>query len=240
MSTAETLGEQFIGTILNWGLLGVASLQTYFYFTSENKDRMWIRALADLLLVITIVVLDVVQTIFTTREVWTMLVANWGNTAIFVSYPWWSEIPLPILTGIIGALVEIFFAWRITVLRQTIVARCISAVIILLAIAQCVGVFIFAGQWVRDGPIKGIHSKASIFYNAKSKMHFMHTKTLLDNLIVQVIECGAIVTAVALAAMILLLVNSDPDSTLDPNTPQWTLLEQVVCVPKSQRIDIYC
>ncbi|KAG6825802.1 hypothetical protein H0H92_002398 [Tricholoma furcatifolium] len=46
----------------------------------------------------------------------------------------------------------------------------------------------------------------SIFYNVKSKLHFKNTNTMLDKLIVQVIECGAITTAVALVDMILMLV----------------------------------
>ncbi|KAJ7454005.1 hypothetical protein B0H11DRAFT_2069984, partial [Mycena galericulata] len=64
----------FIGTILNWALFGTLAVQTYIYFLAFPQDLKWSK-----LLVVTVLVLEVIETLSCTRDMAHVFGAGWGN-----------------------------------------------------------------------------------------------------------------------------------------------------------------
>ncbi|KAG5733110.1 hypothetical protein E4T56_gene9110 [Termitomyces sp. T112] len=142
---------KFIGILFNWALLGVLLVQVYIYFTNKYNDSTWIRAY-----VAVFATLDMLQTGFSTQFVWEMLILDWGDFAALGRIPW-TSITLPIMSGIIGAFVQIFFAWRIHILKQDCIGKWIAIFIILTSLVQSISALAFAIQWAIVGPEKGVH-----------------------------------------------------------------------------------
>ncbi|KAF7294182.1 hypothetical protein HMN09_01146600 [Mycena chlorophos] len=141
------------GTQANWLLLGTLAIQTCssptlledfpltsssdkFHLTFPN-ERLWIR-----ILVYTLFTLEVVQTAITSHFAYSLLVVSWGDPTIFSKLPW-SSLAVPIFTGITSASVQMFYAWRIYVLKkERIWARVVCVLIIMLALMQSLAAFI--------------------------------------------------------------------------------------------------
>ncbi|KAF8182834.1 hypothetical protein K438DRAFT_1975475 [Mycena galopus ATCC 62051] len=104
-------GPILVGTQLNWALLGVLLLQVFGFYRRFSKERTGIKALVCWLLF-----LDLAQTAFSSHFAFEALVSRWGDPAVFVQLPW-SSCSIPVLTGLISASVQIFFAWRIYALE---------------------------------------------------------------------------------------------------------------------------
>jgi len=101
------------------------------FFTTFVAEGIAIKGL-----VVVLYVLDLTQTFVTTSFSWNLLVAGWGSPAALASIPWSGSVHV-ILTGLIAAIVQIFFAWRIWVLnRRAVFATITSLVIVLVALMQ--------------------------------------------------------------------------------------------------------
>ncbi|KAF8152802.1 hypothetical protein K438DRAFT_1987814 [Mycena galopus ATCC 62051] len=100
-------GPILVGTQLNWALLGVLLLQVFGFYRRFSKERTGIKALVCWLLF-----LDLAQTAFTSHFAFEALASRWGDPAVFVQLPW-SSCSIPVLTGLISASVQIFFAWSV-------------------------------------------------------------------------------------------------------------------------------
>ncbi|KAF8067794.1 hypothetical protein FPV67DRAFT_1157671 [Lyophyllum atratum] len=231
MSTTQSLGSQyilyngplFIGTMFNWALFGVVALQVYIYSSSGFKDSKWIRGLVG-----TIFVLDILQTIFATHCVWQLVILGWGDPSVF-AFPPWTSVTFPIMSGIIGALVQMFFAWRIWILQNNLLGRCIAVCIVLIALMQCSSGIVFAirSAFIDILEIDKLHpgiivwlvgaftcdiiivvAMLSILHSAK-KPNFEGTNRLIDRLMIQAVHSGAITAVAALVELILFLVAPD-------------------------------
>ncbi|KAJ6626601.1 hypothetical protein B0H10DRAFT_1997836 [Mycena sp. CBHHK59/15] len=113
MSQFELLtGPILLGTQFNWALLGTLTLQIYMFHVSFPKEKIAIKAL-----VYSIFILDLLQTALSSHFAYGMLVTNWGNPAILPNPPW-TNAAIPVITGLVSAPVQFFFAWRIYVLKK--------------------------------------------------------------------------------------------------------------------------
>ncbi|KAJ7455836.1 hypothetical protein FB451DRAFT_1564849 [Mycena latifolia] len=130
------------GTQANWALLATLAVQVYTFHTRFPNEQRWIK-----MLVYTVFPLELVQTGVSSHYAYWVLAIGWGNTTALEILPW-SCLATPIFTGIEAALVQIFFAWRIYLLmRKTVWACAVTAVIILLALMQGVTIFIVVAQF---------------------------------------------------------------------------------------------
>ncbi|KAJ6540861.1 hypothetical protein DFH09DRAFT_1368508 [Mycena vulgaris] len=124
-------GSILIGTQLNWALLGTLTLQVYIFHVSFPTERAPIKAL-----VYTIFLLDVLQSAPSSHFAFEVLATGWGNPEALQKLPW-TNAAIPVITGMVSAPVQIFFAWRIYNLRKdsryTIV---VCGLIITLALLQ--------------------------------------------------------------------------------------------------------
>ncbi|KAG6834154.1 hypothetical protein H0H93_011517, partial [Arthromyces matolae] len=155
-----------------------------------------------------------------------MVIVNWGNPATLQSPPW-TSYPVPILSGVVAGLVQIFCAWRISLLSKTVVARCIAVFVALVAVMQGVAAIVTGIQWRVLGVARASQIKSSptiwlagsvicdviialamsyLLYKAKTPDMFSRTNNLVDRLIRQVVQSGAITAVMATVELVLFLV----------------------------------
>ncbi|KAJ7866374.1 hypothetical protein B0H14DRAFT_3593839 [Mycena olivaceomarginata] len=202
-------GPLFIGSLFNWSLLGTLVIQTYVYYSSRYNDSKWIKGL-----VISTLSLDIVQTVFATHAVWQILILGWGNPASFVELPW-TAYTFPVMSGVVAALVQFFFSWRIWVLGRNKIAYVIAIVIDLVALMQMVAGLV-AGIQTAFIPIEKVWLAGSfaadflivvsmLFILYQNKAGIAATNGLIDRLTVRVVHSGA-VTAVAAGVELILFI----------------------------------
>ncbi|KAJ6630246.1 hypothetical protein B0H10DRAFT_1903348 [Mycena sp. CBHHK59/15] len=112
MDIAKLTVPLFIGTVLNWALLGALLVQVYIYFLAFPKDRKFSK-----LLVVFILVAEILQTATDTRNTIRTFGADWGNFQALdeVGWAWFS---VPIIGSTIACVGQLFFGWRIYIISR--------------------------------------------------------------------------------------------------------------------------
>ncbi|TCD60833.1 hypothetical protein EIP91_009422 [Steccherinum ochraceum] len=108
------LGPMLMAEFMNWGLFGVLTVQLYIYYLAFPNDRIYGKTLVGL-----IYILEIMQLAVTTHDAFIAYAAQWGDFAHVdgVKTLW---LGIPVLTGIIGCLVQLFYAWRIHKLGRNV------------------------------------------------------------------------------------------------------------------------
>ncbi|KAJ8518912.1 hypothetical protein ONZ45_g4084 [Pleurotus djamor] len=132
----KRIGPLFIGIILNWSLLGILAVQFCTYVQIGTRDLLAIKVF-----VVFVMILDIMQTVFTTHLSWNFLVENWGDIHAILSPPW-TTTTISIMGGLISAAVQFFYAWRITRLKNNRLTQIIVVFIILIAITQVISALV--------------------------------------------------------------------------------------------------
>ncbi|KAF7377596.1 hypothetical protein MSAN_00182400 [Mycena sanguinolenta] len=211
-------GPRLIGLIFNWGLLGVLTTQVYIYYVNFPKDRRFLK-----ILVYVVYVLDWVQTCSATYDAFQWFVYGWGSTpALYGLYT--AYLNIPILSSTIGAIVQIFFGWRIWTISDS---RVVFAFVVLLALLQlggggAVAYFLYndASEVARSvGLVRavGIRLAGSAAVDtviAVSMTYFLirsrtqalnHINTVLTRLIRLTIETGTLTAIAAIVDLVFFL-----------------------------------
>ncbi|KAI0710332.1 hypothetical protein C8T65DRAFT_575454 [Cerioporus squamosus] len=87
-------------------------------------------------LVYCIFILELVQTGTTTHQAWYYGVQAFNNIPLLLTFPW-SAMTVPTMAGIIAAVAQIFYAWRIWALSPNWVLKIGAVLVVLLALLQC-------------------------------------------------------------------------------------------------------
>lgn len=113
-----------VGLLLDWGLQGVLCSQTYLYYTTFPKDVAALKIFVGALFLA-----EWVQTILATIAI--------NDSSHFGYYASSGTSPLtfgvPVMSGIIAAAVQVFYAWRIFVLSVDKRFRYLAVSIVLFA-----------------------------------------------------------------------------------------------------------
>ncbi|KAJ7039913.1 hypothetical protein C8F04DRAFT_1085313 [Mycena alexandri] len=134
LDLAYFLGPIVLGYMFSYGLYGMLVVQLYVYSQNFPKDRKGIKAV-----VWTIFFFETAFTFFTTCGAWLLFGQGWGNTDTLSQFDW-SWAPLPVFNGIIEALAQSFYIWRIWSLTNSI---WMPIVISLVMLVQVVAVFYY-------------------------------------------------------------------------------------------------
>ncbi|KAF8170073.1 hypothetical protein BJ912DRAFT_1085361 [Pholiota molesta] len=102
-------GPMFIGFTFNVFLFGIMVTQVYLYFTTYKNDKKWMK-----IFVIVLVIADTANTIFDAAYLYQSLIVHFGDVKYLLTADWH-----PAITGIIAALVQLFFAWRVRILTHS-------------------------------------------------------------------------------------------------------------------------
>ncbi|KII83630.1 hypothetical protein PLICRDRAFT_180237 [Plicaturopsis crispa FD-325 SS-3] len=211
----------FIGSIINWLLLGTLTVQLYIYHSAQAKDQLIIKVL-----VYGVYALDVLQTIFATIASWDYLVKGWGNELVLAEAPW-SSSALTICSPIIALIVMLFFGWRIWRLKNNIISHAVVVLIVLIAFMQCISGVVssilflvnptreellkiqsgftvwLAGSFVADVLIAG--SLIVILRELRAKSPFAATDNLVTRMMAHTVQTGLVTAVAAGLEMILFL-----------------------------------
>ncbi|KAJ7435221.1 hypothetical protein B0H11DRAFT_2277736 [Mycena galericulata] len=222
---STVIGPIFLGNSFNWLFMGLLVMQVYTYWRNFPKDRVMVK-----MLVYIIFTLDLTQTAFGTHEAWWFAIQNWGNISALQGGSWTTVIS-PIMCGIISAMVQIFYAYRIWALRRNIMPRLLAILIILLALTQALAAIIgsllletnltqenlirlhpifslwLAGSFTTDVLVTG--SMIWILHTSKSTSRVSQTDSLLNRLILNTIQTGTVTVICAGVGLALFIVYTD-------------------------------
>ncbi|KAH8104738.1 hypothetical protein BXZ70DRAFT_1048586 [Cristinia sonorae] len=111
---AQTYGPIFIGVFFNIVLYGIMITQTFLYFTVYKRDKTWMK-----LFVLLLFVCDTLNSAFDIAFLYIPLVVRYGDLSALTRASWVFATD-PAMTAIIALLVQLFFAWRVYVLTNSI------------------------------------------------------------------------------------------------------------------------
>ncbi|KAJ7137302.1 hypothetical protein C8R46DRAFT_1234692 [Mycena filopes] len=121
-------GPTMLGICLNWGFAGVVVVQVYFYYCNFPGDSKSIKAL-----IYGLTILDIIQTGLVTADAFHWFVYGFGNMDQ-LNDTFLNSWDVPLLDSVISLIVQIFYCWRIYVLRSSVI---FPALIALVSVAQC-------------------------------------------------------------------------------------------------------
>ncbi|KAJ7253372.1 hypothetical protein B0H12DRAFT_596551 [Mycena haematopus] len=123
INIGELTTPLFIGTLMNWTLLGALAVQIYLYLIAFPKDGLRFK-----FLVVFVFVAEILQTLSDTRDTIHVFGAGWGNYNLLDEVGW-SWFSVPIIGATIACGGQIFFAWRIYIISHSlIIPVCIAIV----------------------------------------------------------------------------------------------------------------
>ncbi|KAJ7474319.1 hypothetical protein FB451DRAFT_1248606 [Mycena latifolia] len=213
-----------VGTQLNWALLGTLTLQVYIFYISFPQECTWLKAL-----VYTVYLLDIAQTAITSHFAFKVLCDGWGDPTALSNLPW-SSAAIPIGTGLVSASVQIFFAWRIYVLKgENPWALAISVLIVVLALMQSLAAITADGLFAASPTLSEIRiltvgvkvwligsavcdvlitvTMIIILSRYRKNTPWKKTDGLITKLIYHTVQTGAVTSFVALVDVVLLIVD---------------------------------
>ncbi|KAF7298403.1 hypothetical protein MKEN_01365000 [Mycena kentingensis (nom. inval.)] len=161
----------FVGTVLNWALLGVLLVQVYLYFTAFPTDQRINR-----IVVLFAIIADGLQTFGDTRNTIRSFGTDWGNLAALdeVGLAWFS---VPILGTSIACVGQLFFAWRIYIISNG--AWYVPAVLVMLVVFE-----FGAGLWTGILIAKANHFSRLTFEALKPPVAWLSATAAADLIIV--------------------------------------------------------
>ncbi|KJA23664.1 hypothetical protein HYPSUDRAFT_121053, partial [Hypholoma sublateritium FD-334 SS-4] len=117
------------GTLINWALYGVLSVQTYIYYLNFPDDNIWNKTLGKLIIQLISsrsqsYLFEVVQTAMTAADLYFWFASGFGDLSHLGNVNI-SPADTPILCGLIAAVVQCFFAYRIYTLRKSYLWICV-------------------------------------------------------------------------------------------------------------------
>ncbi|KAK0432491.1 hypothetical protein EV421DRAFT_1498450 [Armillaria borealis] len=209
-------GPVIIASLLHWGLFGTLSVQLYLYYLAFPKDRKFTKYL-----VYGIYIVEFVQTIFVTHDVFADYGYHFGDVQVLteIHFDW---LTVPVISGAIAGVGQFFYAYRIFILSKS---QIVPILVICLSLTSFVGA-IFTGVYTfQDGDVTKLNNrKTSIAggiwcgasamcdiiiaicmtcYLIRGSTSFRRTQMLVTKLIRLIIETGSATATVALLSFIL-------------------------------------
>lgn len=219
----ESIGAFVVAGIIATYLSGIVATQCFSYYTTFQDDRrlyFW--------LVTGLLVLDVLHTAISCRTIYFFGVTRWGDPTALVHSPWSFSIE-PSFTGIAASVVQGFYAYRVWIIsaRKPIIPVLIaigSAIQLGFAIGASIKIFVFhqefarfheytygVAAWLVAASATDLLITASMVYYLKSALNsdYVHTSSLVQKILRNVIETNGLTAAAALTNMVLFLVQSN-------------------------------
>ncbi|KAF8904514.1 hypothetical protein CPB85DRAFT_1437809 [Mucidula mucida] len=213
------IGPQLLGSLFNFTLYGILALQVYIYHTSFPQDNRKIKWL-----VYFVFAFETAQTIMNGVDVFNSFARGFGNLLI-IAEPGISPIYTPIMGSVIAFMVQIFFSYRIWIIKRSV--WWLSATIATISLVQAASGFVggvraillvkdiqaghahnqtllvymwLIGDAVADVLIAGVMSV--LLLKAKSRQH-SQTNDAVSRIVRMTIETNALSTAIAVISLVL-------------------------------------
>ncbi|OJT08158.1 hypothetical protein TRAPUB_954 [Trametes pubescens] len=213
---ARLYGPIFVGVVFNILLYGIMITQTFLYFTVYKKDRVWMKIFVALLFIC-----DTVNCAFDISFLYIPLVNNFGNPASLM-YATWVFATDPVMTALIGALTQCFFAWRVNVLTHSIPAVIFISFCALCQLCGGLGTSIAVGMipefvhfqkfeiivivWLAFSAVADCAiTVALVWHLRKHKTGFVATDDIVNRIIRLTVQTGLITALCAVIDLVLFL-----------------------------------
>ncbi|KAI0716167.1 hypothetical protein C8T65DRAFT_125539 [Cerioporus squamosus] len=211
-ATLLLVGPVFLGAMTSWLIFGISIVQLYIYSMNFPNDRKGLQVL-----VYWVFILDIFLTVVAAAMGWHVLCAGWGRQTNLVT-PGWTFSAIGAGDGIIATTVQIFYAWRIWVLKKW---RILPALIIVIALAQLASTLSIAAGianlqnisellpffprttiWLGGGALADMLIAATMVYlltTAKKNSHALKSSDRAINRLIRLsVETGSITAASAI------------------------------------------
>ncbi|KAJ7799800.1 hypothetical protein B0H14DRAFT_3885919 [Mycena olivaceomarginata] len=219
-NAAATLGAFEISVLVSYALLGLTITQTYIYYRRFPDDSLKMKAL-----VVFVCLCEVVHAICLVHALYTFTSSDYEHPEQLDVAP--RSLPAAIfLSGIVGAFVETFFAFRIYALSKKLYIPIFSWIMSGLCMVGASVIFAVPVEKIlRDltrsrGFLVALWSVAAIndltvtttllviLVRGRSNAH-KRTVALMDKLIMYTIESGMLISASSIATLICLVAMKD-------------------------------
>jgi uncharacterized membrane protein len=147
---AALTAPQLFGTIFNWALYGVLTIQVYIYHLNFPDDKKAMKAL-----VYGAFLLETAQTALSAADLYHWFAVGYGNLD-YLDQTYLSPVDTPMLCGIMASIVQIFYAYRIYALRRSL--KWVSVFIIATSITQTTAAIYAAGKSFELGNFSKFHN----------------------------------------------------------------------------------
>ncbi|KAG8932216.1 hypothetical protein FRC02_001514 [Tulasnella sp. 418] len=193
--------------------------------------------------------------VLSTHSAWYFMGSGWGDSAI-LAHPGWSWIAVPLLTGVVSAVVQIFFAWRLWKLGGSYI---ISGVIVVLALAQAIAAIV-SGVWFQlledmakagvlrppaivwlggSAAVDLIITASLVTYLSRSSTGFSATDDIIAKVIRMTVETGACTTTAAILELVLFLVYPATNLYMIPALPLAKLYTNTLLASLNSRSETF-
>lgn len=214
----NTMGAILIGTIVSAALLGVAYVQMFYYFVEYSKDHWQIK-----LLVTCTVLCDSVHQALISHTAYTYLVTNYNNPAYLQSLVW-SLLLEVFFNGATAAMVQSFYATRVYRLSRSILFSTFIMIGIVVNAGCAIAWTVLSMQMHTFTDLLNI-TPLTVAINStytaldiliatslvillyRSRSGFKHSDTMINRLILFVVNTGVMTSLAASGAFISLLAS---------------------------------
>ncbi|KAK7460660.1 hypothetical protein VKT23_009375 [Stygiomarasmius scandens] len=217
----NTMGVMLLGIIVSAILYGISLVQTMYYFNRYPKDVWYLKALVTITLV-----LDTVHMAFTTHTIYHYLVTEYYNKEA-LNFMIWSVLAEAVPTGVTGCLVQLFYTVRVWRLSNKNWFLAIFILVMVLGDAACGTAWVIISLLretfqdllgisgltmtinVLSAAADVVIAVALCFLLQKSRTGFTRTDTIINKLILFVVNTGLATSLCAVASLISLLASPD-------------------------------
>ncbi|KAF8261014.1 hypothetical protein EI94DRAFT_1747033 [Lactarius quietus] len=215
----NNFGALFIGVVLSAIIYGVTWQQGYAYYTIHgNKDRLFIKILVSLLMVV-----DSVNLAFAAHGSYITSITNFGDYAADAYFPW--SIPSIAITGmVLEILIQHFYAYRVYRLSEgSIYMPAVIVVLSLTAFAfgQYFSITVAMARSETETHIKLpffiasvamqvacdiIITTSMVFYLFKIRTSIPRTNSVLNTLALYIISCGTLTAISSIVCLVTVCI----------------------------------
>ncbi|KAJ6484330.1 hypothetical protein C8R47DRAFT_1131030 [Mycena vitilis] len=216
--------SQLIGSLLNYFLYGILAVQVYVYRLSFPNDKAAIKWM-----VYTIFVVETVMTALNGVDIYHWFAEGFGDIVEFAK-PLISPAYTPIMGSVMASVVQLFFCYRIYIIKREALPICIF--IALVSLLQCAGGvgggisaylsanevhdhnrIIFVYLWLIGDVIADVFIAGTMSYLLlrASRQQHKQTNDIVKRIVQLTIETNAASTIVAIVSLILFY--GEPNTT---------------------------
>jgi len=222
-SLDSIFGPLLIGVIVSTALWGVTCAQTYDYFMSTVKDRLPLRLVIAVLLII-----DTFETAINIHAVYFYLVTNFGNAAVLLR-PSWTITCRPAVVALSRFIVHAMFARRSYLLSRSRKNTIITSWIVAISAADLVMCILVSAKLIKAVTAQVLNSLRHISYITfcfglasdigttfalcwilhSSRTGIRRTDSLVNVLMFYILTTGVLVSIVSIIVVIFYSIRPD-------------------------------
>ncbi|KAF9474071.1 hypothetical protein BDN70DRAFT_936930 [Pholiota conissans] len=216
----NSMGAMMIGVIVSAVLHGITLMQAFMYWRNFRKDALYLKAM-----VLTTVIFDAIHLAFISHTVYHYVITNYHHPENLLLITW-SVIMEALFTGVNGGLVQTFYVMRVWRLSHQNSFLAGGILFFILCTTGC------GTAWVVLGMQMGTYERLlsitplTITINAlstfvdisiaaslcillnKSRTGFKKSDSIINRLIIFVVNTGVLTTCCAIASLICLIASS--------------------------------